>query len=178
MTRFEVLSPPPRRLPSLAGALGSVAFSIPLDDGLICGRPFNPFRRAISSRCSPTVRLSSATSPNSPTTRAFSSPFERLSMSPGSPIPRMNQNKSDLGIPKPTFARPFAPIAFGTPKCLLDHGLSRLSHCPAGVGGWHPERHHEGRTTPDWLSPGGANRIRLIPNENQSAAERQHGPRA
>jgi hypothetical protein len=108
--RFEVLSPPPRRLPSSDGGFGSLAFSIPLG-GLIRGRPFKPFKRAISSRCSLTVRLISAISPSSRTTRAFSSPFDRPSMSPASAIPRMNQSTTDLHIAKSVNARSFAPLA-------------------------------------------------------------------
>jgi len=61
----------PRRglFPGRVGPAGVVAFSMPL--GLISGRPFNPFSRAISSRCCATVCLSSATSPNSRTTSSF-----------------------------------------------------------------------------------------------------------
>src|SRR5271168_3857818 len=50
-------------LPFFAGFSGSVASSMPLD--LIMGRPFSPFRWAISSRCSLTVCFRAATSPNS-----------------------------------------------------------------------------------------------------------------
>src|SRR5271169_5391069 len=41
--------------------------------GLIAGRPFSPFKRAISSRCSSPCCFSAASSPNSSTSRASSS---------------------------------------------------------------------------------------------------------
>src|SRR4051812_45451370 len=53
------------------GFTGSVALSMPL--GLIAGRLFNPFRRAISARCSPTIFSRAATLPRSSTSSASSS---------------------------------------------------------------------------------------------------------
>ena len=52
-----VALPRPRCLPGLPMRFGSVPFSMPL--GLIEGRPFKPFTRAISSRCAATIRFSS-----------------------------------------------------------------------------------------------------------------------
>src|SRR3979411_3166513 len=66
-----VTLPRNRRFCFLAGCGGSVALSMPL--GLILGRPFRPFRAAISSRSWPTTCFRAATSPNSLTTRALSS---------------------------------------------------------------------------------------------------------
>ena len=50
-----------RALSLYPGPGGSVALSMPL--GLMSGRPFNPFSRAISSRCSAFVRSNSAIFP-------------------------------------------------------------------------------------------------------------------
>src|SRR6202035_3249968 len=66
-----VTLPRPRRISDLLGFGGSVPLSMPL--GLMLGRPFKPFRRAISSRCSPTTCFRAATSPNNSTNRASSS---------------------------------------------------------------------------------------------------------
>src|SRR5215213_5732280 len=71
MTTRGVTLPRNRRFSCSTGFAGSVALSMPL--GLMPGRPFNPFRRAISSRCSPTIFSSAATLPNSSTSRASSS---------------------------------------------------------------------------------------------------------
>src|SRR5690242_12175002 len=68
---------------------GVVAFSIPL--GLIVGRPFKPFSRAISSRCSPTTRPSSATLPSSCTTSCRSSAFDKPVIVGGSLTISLNQ---------------------------------------------------------------------------------------
>ncbi len=54
-----------------AAVAGSVALSMPL--GLMVGRPFRPFRRAISSRCSATTFSRAPTLPSSSTSRASSS---------------------------------------------------------------------------------------------------------
>src|ERR1700722_7606999 len=97
MTRLAVLGPPPRR----GGVHGfeGFAFAMPLGLlGLMSGRPFKPFNRAISSRCAITVRLRSETRPNNSTTSAFNSGAERPSMSGGG-MPTRNQNPTDLGIP-------------------------------------------------------------------------------
>src|SRR5271166_1160487 len=66
-----VTLPRNRRFPFLAGLGGSVAWSMPL--GLMAGRPFRPFRRAISSRSSLTICFRAAISPDSSTSRASSS---------------------------------------------------------------------------------------------------------
>ena len=67
------------------------------EGGLMSGGPFCPFSRAVSSRCSPTVSVSAATSPRSWTTSAFSPENENESISTGA-IPRMNHKSSLLGI--------------------------------------------------------------------------------
>ncbi len=56
-------------------SLDDSAFSIPEGwlGGLMSGRPFRPFSRAISSRCSMTVRLRAETWPSSSSTRALRS---------------------------------------------------------------------------------------------------------
>src|ERR1700729_4188124 len=69
LTRGVTL-PRNRRFP-LLGLGGSVPLSMPL--GLMSGRPFRPFRRAISSRCSASVFSNAATLPNSSASRASSS---------------------------------------------------------------------------------------------------------
>src|SRR6202044_2425360 len=69
--------------------LGVVPCSIPL--GLIAGRPFKPFSRAISSRCSATIRLRSATSPSSFTTSCSSSACDRPDSSGGVVTSRLNR---------------------------------------------------------------------------------------
>lgn len=66
-----VALPRPYRFGRLPPGLASAPLSMPL--GLIAGRTFSPLSRAISSRCSATIRLNSATSPSSVTGRAFSS---------------------------------------------------------------------------------------------------------
>jgi hypothetical protein len=58
------------RFPCIPGLGGSVALSMPL--GLMPGRPFNPFSRAISSRCSAFVRSNTAIFSNSLATSSFS----------------------------------------------------------------------------------------------------------
>jgi hypothetical protein len=63
--------------------------SIPL--GLIVGQPFKPFSRAISSRCSPTTRSSSATLPSSCTTSRRSSAFDKPVIAGGSLTISLNQ---------------------------------------------------------------------------------------
>jgi hypothetical protein len=65
-----VTLPRNRRLPS-PGFAGSVPLSMPL--GLIVGRTFKPFSRAISSRCSEAVFSSAATLLNSSSSRDSSS---------------------------------------------------------------------------------------------------------
>jgi len=67
---------PRRRCLPCRGGLGDVAPFISL--GLISGRPFSPFRRAISASCSAT-RFNSANSPSSRSARAFSSDPDRTS---------------------------------------------------------------------------------------------------
>ena len=85
-TRWRLAAPP-----TLAAArwLRRVPFLIPL--GLIAGRPFKPFSRAISSRCSATIRLRSATSPSSFTTSCSSSACDRPDSSGGVVTSRLNR---------------------------------------------------------------------------------------
>src|SRR5271165_5890418 len=71
---------------------GAVAFSMPL--GLISGRPFKPFSRAISSRSVTTVCLSSAASPNSRTTSSFNWAGVRPSRSSGGFTHSLNRTPS------------------------------------------------------------------------------------
>ena len=87
LTRGDDL-PRPRCLPP-RGSFGVVPLSIPL--GLISGRPFRPFSRAISSRCSATIRLRSATSPSSFNTSCCSSPCDRPDISGGMVTSSLNQ---------------------------------------------------------------------------------------
>jgi hypothetical protein len=93
MMRVAVFGPPPRRfaVPSTAGRL---ALSIPLgvEGGLISGRPFKPFRRAISARSSIIVAPSAPTRFKSSTTRTRNSAVDKASISGGRFITRMNQN--------------------------------------------------------------------------------------
>jgi hypothetical protein len=94
------LGPPPRRgWP--AGDWGRFAFSIPEGwlGGLMSGRPFRPFSRAISSRCSMTVWPRAETRLKSSSTRALSSSRDSESVLTGSDIPRMNPEFESLGIP-------------------------------------------------------------------------------
>src|ERR1700683_2259134 len=76
MTRGLTL-PRPRRFSSRSGFAGSVALSMPL--GLMSGRPFSPFSRAISSRSAAFVRSSSASFANRPATNSRSWADERSS---------------------------------------------------------------------------------------------------
>ena len=71
------------------GGFGAVPFSMPL--GLIFGRPFKPFSRAISSRCSATMRSSSVTLPSSFTTSSCSSPCDRPDISGGAVTRSLNR---------------------------------------------------------------------------------------
>ena len=73
------------------------------DGGLMSGRPFCPFSRAIPSRCPPTV--SAATSPGSSTTSAFSPGNENESISTGA-MPRMNHKSTSWESP----ARKICPV--------------------------------------------------------------------
>src|SRR5208283_1242899 len=64
------------------------------------GRPFNPFSRAISSRCCATVCLSSATSFNSRTTSFFSWGGVSSSRSGGGLTHRLNRRLRSVRIGK------------------------------------------------------------------------------
>jgi hypothetical protein len=67
----DVTLPRPRRFSRLPNFDDAVALSMPL--ARIVGRPFRPFSRANSPRCSPTTYFSAATSPNSSSSKASSS---------------------------------------------------------------------------------------------------------
>ena len=81
-------------LPVGGGGLGSVALSMPL--GLIFGRPGPPLSRAISSRCTATVRRNSAAPSSSFSTKLFRSACDRPSRSVGGNIPRTNPTRALL----------------------------------------------------------------------------------
>src|SRR5512134_1108805 len=100
--------PRPRRSPRAPCDAGVVAFSMPL--GLMSGRPFRPFSRAISMRCFETIRLRSATSPSTRTTRAFRSAADSASRLRGLAIHRMNQKPPCRGNKKYSRATGFAPV--------------------------------------------------------------------
>src|SRR4051794_18448517 len=68
--------------------------------GLINGGPFRPFNRAISARCSTTVRSSSATLPNSPTTSSRSWADDRTSRSNGGLTQSLNLTSPRRGKEK------------------------------------------------------------------------------
>src|ERR1700722_10055101 len=126
MTRLAVLGPQPRR----GGVHGfeGFAFALPLGLlGLMSGRPFKPFNRAISSRCAITVRLRSETRPNNSTTSAFNSGAERPSMSGGG-MPTRNQNPTDLGIPIIPARPDFCPCYGRGEAVRLPNGSSALPH--------------------------------------------------
>src|SRR5271166_4265130 len=65
--------------------------------GLIDGRPFRPFSRAISSRCAATITFRSETSPSSSTTRASSSARGRPDGSEGVDMQRANRTRPRRG---------------------------------------------------------------------------------
>src|SRR3954471_4622871 len=73
----------------------SLALSMPL--GLSRGRPLRRLRRAVSALSAAIVGFSSATSPSSCATSAFSSARDRSSRSGGEPIPTMNQQANPFG---------------------------------------------------------------------------------
>src|SRR4051794_35256671 len=68
--------------------------------GLINGGPFRPFNRAISARCSTTVRSSSATLPNSPTTSSRSWADDRTPRSNGGLTQSLNLTSPRRGKEK------------------------------------------------------------------------------
>src|SRR4051812_25172092 len=68
--------------------------------GLINGGPFRPLNRAISARCSTTVRSSSATLPNSPTTSSRSWADDRTSRSNGGLTQSLNLTSPRRGKEK------------------------------------------------------------------------------
>ena len=114
------------RLPRLpcCGDFGAVPLSMPL--GLMSGRPFKPFRRAISSRCSPTTRLSSVTSPSNCTTSCSSSSRDRLDSEGGTFTHRLNRRAPRRGKRKISFARSFAPATPQPGNLLILQGFASL----------------------------------------------------
>ena len=104
LTRGRTL-PRPKRFSCLSGLPGSVALSMPL--GLMSGRPFSPFSRAISSRCSAIVRSSSASFANTLATNSRSWIDDRPSSSTGGRTHRLNPTRPRRGKhemqPRPGF---------------------------------------------------------------------------
>src|SRR5271165_5847873 len=111
-----VTLPRRRPLPPLPPRLGSVPFSMPL--GLIVGRPFSPFSRAISSRCAATIVFRSATSPSSSTTRASSSARGRPVGSEGGDMQRANRTRPRRGKLKNRRCPGFCPYYASAAKPL------------------------------------------------------------
>ena len=97
-TTRGVTLPRLRRLARLPLGFAAVAFSMPL--GLIDGRPFKPFRRAISSRWAATTCFSSRTSPSSATNWAFSSARGRPGRSVGGGMSPPNRTAPRRGKPE------------------------------------------------------------------------------
>src|SRR3954452_16707682 len=95
MMTWGVTLPRNRRFAFSAGFGGSVALSMPL--GLRVGRPFKPFRRAISSRCSATIFSRAATLPNSSTSSASSSGRLRSEKDGGGGTSAKNRTSSSRG---------------------------------------------------------------------------------
>src|SRR3954467_7606941 len=108
MTRGVTL-PRNRRFACSAGFTGSGAWSMPL--GLIAGRLFKPFRRAISARCSPTIFSRAATLPRSSTTSASSSAQLRSGKDGGGGTSTQIVSHHAGASEKCSTARGFAPIA-------------------------------------------------------------------
>jgi hypothetical protein len=105
--RRHLATQPPLRL--LGGLHRLVALSMPL--GLIAGRLFKPFRRAISSRCSPTIFSRAATLPRSSTTSASSSARLRSGKDGGGGTSTQIVSHHAGASEKCSTARGFAPIA-------------------------------------------------------------------
>src|SRR4051812_38730505 len=106
MTRGVTL-PRNRRFAFSPSLTGSVAWSMPL--GLMAGRPFKPFRRAISARCSATVFSSAATLPNSSTSSASSSGRLRSAKDGGGGTSTQNRTPSSRGKRKMSGYPRFCP---------------------------------------------------------------------
>src|SRR4051812_14401132 len=90
------------------GFTGSVALSMPL--GLIAGRLFNPFRRAISARCSPTIFFRAATLPRSSISSASSSGRLRSEKDNGGGTSTQIVPHQARASEKCSTARGFAPV--------------------------------------------------------------------
>ena len=85
---------------------GSVDLSMPL--GLMAGRPFDPFSRAISSRCSAFIRSNSVILSDSLATSSFSCEGDRPSRSSGGFTHSLNGSPSrceKIMQPRPEFCR-------------------------------------------------------------------------
>src|SRR5208283_5032594 len=120
-----------RRFAFLTDFGGSVALSMPLGLlGLIVGRPFRPFRRAISSRCSLTVCFSAATSPDNSTSRASSSGRFRPERLDGGGTSAKNRTESSRGKKKMRGRPRFCPSYFVT------YSFTRLP-CRKSANHWY-----------------------------------------
>src|SRR4051794_34536293 len=100
--------------------------------GLINGGPFRPFNRAISARCSTTVRSSSATLPNSPTTSSRSWADDRTSRSNGGLTQSLNLTSPRRGKEKVHDRPGFCPC-YEIP-CRAEQGnpwhlTGKVRHC-------------------------------------------------
>src|SRR3954452_12957931 len=84
--------------------------------GLINGGPFRAFNRAISARCSTTVRSSSATLPNSPTTSSRSWADDRTSRSNGGLTQSLNLTSPRRGKEKVHDRPGFCPCYLKQPQ--------------------------------------------------------------
>jgi hypothetical protein len=105
-----------------------VALSMPL--GLMSGRPFSPFNRAISSRSSATVRLSSATSPNKLATSCLSWAGVKTSRASRSLTHSLNRTRARRTNKKCVRARGFAGVTWLCRK-LLKNGARGGIHTNA-----------------------------------------------
>ena len=99
------------------------------------GRPFCPFSRAISFRCSATIRFNDETSPRSCTISIFSPKNDSESISRGG-IPRMNRAAALFGNPKygPKGERPtWVELENVSPQPSTAHRrdgfVCRTNHC-------------------------------------------------
>src|SRR5271165_5447675 len=126
-TRGRTL-PRPGRFSRLRGFAGLVALSMPL--GLMSGRPFSPFSRAISSRCSLTTCFSAAISSMKPATTASS--FGRLSADRLGGVLTHSVNRTpprrskEIMRPRPGFCPYYAQLSQPDPGSV-DADIARAS---------------------------------------------------
>ena len=129
LTRGTIL-PRRRRLAPLAPGFAVVASSMPL--GLIRGRPFRPFKRAISSRNSAFCRFSSAFSASSINQSCFSS-GGRPSISGGATTKSLNRVAPRRGKRKISPRPPFCP-SYRLSDCRRTNRLSILPEVIEAIG--------------------------------------------